>query len=561
MEPRRGERVTDRVQGRRGEAVPPRPVGHGAGAAGRPVTWTAPPRARPAPPLGRRLLRQAKVALVVLSALVVLVTGLGWSAYRQLGGGLSTSDVLDHGGAPDGSLDILLVGMDSRTDAQGNPLPRQVLQALHAGPDTGELNTDTLILVHIPNDTRRRAVAISLPRDSYVDIPGFGMHKINSAYQRGAMTAEQRLRDEGVTGPTLDQLGRQAGRRTLIQTVEQLTGISVDHYAEINLAGFYEITQAVGGVPVCLKAPARDSYSGVDLPAGLQTLQGAQALAFVRQRHGLPRGDLDRIVRQQAFMAGLTHKVLSAGTLADPATLSSLLAAVKKYVVIDQGWDLAGFAQQAAGMSGGAIAFETIPTGRPDLPTPSDGQAVEVDPQQVADFVRSLTGLPPETPSATPPLATPSSPVSAVADVRNASGVTGLAARVLGVLTGSGFSAGETGNAAPRTHSVIRYGSGASDAAQQAADALGGLPTAADSALDPGHVEVLLGADYAGPGYASAGAAGSGYAGSGAAGSGYAGSGYAGSGYGVADTTPSPGPTSAAPPSPPLTGAGVPCVN
>ncbi len=163
----------------------------------------------------------------------------------------------------------------------------------------------------------------------------------------------------------------------------------------MNLAGFAEVTQAVGGVPVCLNAPVRDSYSGANLPAGPQTLEGPAALAFVRQRHGLPRGDFDRVVRQQAFLASLAHEVLSAGTLADPVRLSALIAAVSRYVVVDPTWDLLAFAAQARGLTAGAISFRTIPTGRPNLPTPQDGVAVQVDPGAVRDFVATLSeGVP-----------------------------------------------------------------------------------------------------------------------------------------------------------------------
>jgi len=291
----------------------------------------------------------------------------------------------------DGVTDILLVGLDSRTDAAGNPLPRELFDALDVGPDQGTLNTDTLILVRIPDEAGLPTTAVSIPRDSYVAIPGFGTHKINSAYARAVAAARARLAAQGVTGPALEQQAAQAARRTLITTVEQLTGVSVDHYAEVNLAGFADITQAVGGVPVCLNAPVRDSYSGADFAAGPQTLQGPAALAFVRQRHSLPRGDLDRVVRQQAFLASLAHEVLSTGTLADPAQVSDLIAAVSRYVVVDSGWNLLAFAAQARGLTAGAISFRTIPTGRPNLPTPDEGVAVQIDPRAVQDFVATLS--------------------------------------------------------------------------------------------------------------------------------------------------------------------------
>jgi LCP family protein required for cell wall assembly len=440
-------------------------------------------------------MRAGRVLVAVLSAAVLLVTGYGWSAYHRIDRGLATSDVLGTNRPPDGATDILLVGLDSRTDGHGNPLPQQVLDELSAGTDTGTLNTDTLVLVRVPNDPTAVATAISIPRDSYVDVPGFGTHKINSAYERAMTDARASLEERGVTGADLETQASQAGRRELISTVEQLTGASVDHYAEVNLVGFAEVTRAVGGVPVCLVAPVQDSYSGVDLPAGPQTLEGAQALAFVRQRHGLPRGDLDRIVRQQAFMASLAHQLLSAGTLADPTALAGLISAVDRYIVIDQGWDLLRFATQAQGLTGGNVQFRTIPTGRLALPTPSDGAAVEVNPALVRSFVAGVSS-PSAAASADPGTAASS---AATVDVENASGRSGLAAAVQSVLDDHGMVPGTLGNAATTARSVVRADAATAAAAAQVARILGGLTVVDDGAVAAGHVKIVLGRDYRGP--------------------------------------------------------------
>jgi LCP family protein required for cell wall assembly len=263
-----------------------------------------------------------------------------------------------------------------------------LLDAIHAGPDEGQLHTDTIILLHVPALPGEPAVAVSIPRDSYVALAdGSGKHKINSAYNRGVVAAERELKTQGLTGPELDKRGREAGRSALIATIESLTGTSIDHYAEINLAGFVELTDALGGVPVCLNKPVHDTYSGVDLPAGYQTVSGPVALAFVRQRHGLDGGDLDRIARQQAFIAGLTQRLQSEGALTDPATLSRLLEVVTRHVVIDKGWDVQQAAAQVGRVAGADLRFRTIPTGRPDLETPADGMAVQIDPAAVRAFV------------------------------------------------------------------------------------------------------------------------------------------------------------------------------
>jgi LCP family protein required for cell wall assembly len=344
------------------------------------------------------------VALVSAGALVA--SGVAWSLQQHVSATIVTSDaVAPHPVLLGQAFTALLVGLDARTDANGNPLPPAVLDALHAGPDDGQLHTDTIILLHVPALPGEPAVAVSIPRDSFVTLAdGSGKHKINSAYDRGVVAAEKGLTAQGVTGPELDRRGREAGRAALIATVESLTGMQIDHYAEINLAGFVELTEALGGVPVCLNHPVHDTYSGVDLPAGYQTVNGPVALAFVRQRHGLEGGDLDRIARQQAFIAGLAQRVESEGTLTNPTTLSQLLTVVTDHVVIDKGWDLQQAVAQVGRLAGANITFHTIPTGRPDLPTPVDGVAVQIDPAAVRTFVNEQFGgaPPPATPSASP---------------------------------------------------------------------------------------------------------------------------------------------------------------
>jgi anionic cell wall polymer biosynthesis LytR-Cps2A-Psr (LCP) family protein len=116
-------------------------------------------------------------------------------------------------------------------------------------------------------------------------------------------------------------------------------------------------------------------------------VSGTQALAFVRQRHGLPGGDLDRITRQQVFLASAANRLLSAGTLANPFALDRLTGVLARSVTLDSGWDVLSFATQMQGLSAGSVTFRTIPTGTDELSTPEDGQAVEVDPDQVRSFV------------------------------------------------------------------------------------------------------------------------------------------------------------------------------
>lgn len=408
-------------------------------------------------------------------------------------------DVIGSGGGgpqpADGSRDILLVGLDSRTDAKGNPLPNKLLKQLRAGHENGELNTDTLILLHIPNDGSK-AVALSLPRDSYVDIPGYGQHKINSAYARGKTVKSRELEQSSTTDKKrIDVLANQEGAKTLISTVEQLTGRTIDNYASINLFGFYEITKAIGGVDVCLKNAVTEVKSGADFKAGKQTISGAKALAFVRQRHGLPRGDLDRVVRQQVFMAGLARNTISAGTLTSPTKLGELQQAIERSVVLNRGWNVLDFAKQMSGLTGGQIQFRTIPVQNIDIRTP-DGSAVQVDAAEVQRFVAGLSG---SANAAKPGGQSGPDPANAkiTVDVLNGAGVDGLAASVSEELASKGFTAGTTANADPRDATVVRHAPGEQASAQRVADYLAGNATLEP---DPAHVEgtvtVIIGADY-----------------------------------------------------------------
>nr|WP_026153809.1 LCP family protein [Amycolatopsis methanolica] len=338
--------------------------------------------------------RGGKLVVALVSVAVLTVTWYGWQFIGDPNSGLSTTQVFDeelHAVPLDGAVDILLVGMDSRTDAQGNPLPREVLDMLHAGESDGEKQTDTMILVHIPQDGRR-AVAISFPRDSWVELAGgFGKHKLNGAFVYAYNDRFRELQQQGADLKSADEQAKVAGRKNLIATLETFIGKPgmIDRYAEVNLASFYEVTKALGGVEVCLKAPVRERKSGVDLPAGRQTIEGVQALAFVRQRYDLPGGDLDRIGRQQAFLSGLARRMLSRDVLANPGKLSDVITAVKKSVVLSDNWDLPEFAAQMRGLNGGNIEFRTIPVVGNAVIGGAD--VVRVDPQAVHAFVDQLT--------------------------------------------------------------------------------------------------------------------------------------------------------------------------
>ena len=307
--------------------------------------------------------------------------------------------------SPHGDTNILLLGLDSRRANDGSNLPRKLLDSMHVGSSSsiGGYNTNTMILIHIPADGSR-TVAISIPRDDYVAVPGLGMKKIKEAYGLAKYGSELSLIKKGVLNPEREFLSREVGRTSTIATIHNLFGVPIDHFAEVNLVGFYDLASALGGIQVCLKHAVNDShFSGAVFPAGLQTIAGADALKFVRQRHGLPNGDLDRTHRQQAFITGVITKFRSEGILGDLGKIQALLGVAKKDVVIDSGWDILGFLPQAKSLTGGHITFYTLPI---EGYASRHGQSVNlIDLVKVRAFVKNIFYPPkviPSSPRATP---------------------------------------------------------------------------------------------------------------------------------------------------------------
>ncbi|MGJ7908846.1 LCP family protein [Actinopolyspora sp. H202] len=343
---------------------------------------------------GSRVLRgTARItmrSLLVLASVVTLAgTGLGWTVLGMMENQSNKVDLRSGDSTrrmpEDTATDILLVGSDSRTDAQGNPLPDEVLDMLRTESASG-LNTDTIILLRVPDDGTA-TTAISIPRDTAVQRSGKS-RKINGIYGRTKTTKEDELRAAGGrTRAEIEKLSKRAGIRALTSAVESLTGVGVDHYAEVNLLGFYEVTKALGGVRVCLKRATSDENSGAEFPAGEQTISGGDALAFVRQRHGLPNGDLDRIVRQQVFMAAVADKVLSSGTLTDTGKLRDLMAAARKSVVLDSDWRVLDFVRRMQSLASGDIGFVTIPVEDTTARNSAGRSVVSVDEERVHEFV------------------------------------------------------------------------------------------------------------------------------------------------------------------------------
>jgi LCP family protein required for cell wall assembly len=339
-----------------------------------------------------------------------------------------------------------------------------------------------------------------------------GMGKIKEAYGDAKSFADQKINASGqkVSKATEEAESREVGREATIRAVQKLTGQHIDHLAEVNLVGFYDIVNAIGTIQVCLKAPAYDPImdgagTGINLPAGVSTINAATALQFVRQRFHLPNGDLDRTHRQQAFLSSVTQALKKKGVLGDVGAMQGLFNVVKNDIVIDNGWSVLDFASQASNLTGGNTEFITLPT--TGTVTIAGESALTVDPAVIkntigATFNNDAAVAPPPTTasSSTPPPAAPSTPPTppAVITVYNGTNTTGLALKVSGVLFDAGIPTSKTGNGGNGIqHTVIRYGEGEQAVAQKIQAKLGTKEApVASSSVPKGAVYVTIGYDY-----------------------------------------------------------------
>ena len=462
-----------------------------------------PPRLDPRRPAvagggGRRLTWTGRVLAGLLSLAVLVTSGWGWYLGRVAEATVLRTDAIPSAGneqtvATGAAMNLLLVGNDSRAD-----LTDAQLAELSAGVDAG-VNTDTMILVHVPADGSK-ASFVSFPRDSYVQIPGHGWDKLNAAYAYGSQSAPA-----GASADARSALGAQL----LVQTVSQLSGLRIDHYAEVDLLGFFQLTSVVGGVDVNLcKAVDDHEWSGAVFPAGPQTISGADALKFVRQRHHLPRSDFDRIIRQQVFIAGVLRKMLSDEVVRDLGKQRDLVQAAAKSLTVDQDLDLMQLASQMQSVTAGSIDFQTVPYVGDD--EDADGRyilrledvddlhrffaALSADPAPVA--AAPLTGAP-EAPAAAP-APTPPAPADVTVAVYNGSGTPGLAARAATELKSAGFVVSATGNADSSAHATtqIRFAAGDEALAATLAGAVPGAVTTQATDATRGTLQLVLGADH-----------------------------------------------------------------
>jgi LCP family protein required for cell wall assembly len=308
-----------------------------------------------------RIARRERLLLLALGAISVLTLLVSGSAWMVTGYVSSSFARLDAGtsGTPDsGPVNILVAGVDTR-----GGLTRQQQLRLHVGSVAG-MNTDTMMIVHIPAD-RQSIQVVSLPRDSWVSIPGNGMNKINAAY--------------GLGGPPL-----------MVSTVEQATGLAINDYVEVNFAGFVRVVNELGGVNVCLPFPVDDSDSGLHLSAGLHHVDGVTALKFVRDRHSFATSDLARIADQQQLLASLFAQATASGVLANPVRMQQVVSSVTASVTMDRGLNVTELASELRDIKPGSVSFTTVPIATPDFTTPAGESAVLWDQAAAAALFRRL---------------------------------------------------------------------------------------------------------------------------------------------------------------------------
>ena len=485
--------------------------------------------------------RSGYVASCAFAAIVLAVAGYARYVENQVGG-LASSNV-DTGGPQTGAMNILLMGLESRTDYHGNVLPAALLAAMHAGSVQGVLHggvggqdTNTLILIHIFAGGQK-AVGFSIPRDDLVSYPhptyqGITEGKIDQAYD---FAYNQSLGQTFGSHLTQDQRytqANEAGQAFEIDTVQAVTGVHIDHFLEMNLAGFYNLAAAFGGIEVCVKpAPAgagfpaganltdrdvltgtdnsgfnayRDGYNRKKGGAQYLHLNAGQSLAFVRSRDTLPGIDLGRTTRQQAVIDYVIWKLGHQGVLTSFSQLTSLLGVAQKYVVAPRGWDLPTFASEMHALTGRNLTLSTLPVAStPTVQLNGSRQDVNiVDLPHIRELVQSAFSRPPGSKPKTTrkkPANTASipAPSTVTADVYNGGTTNMLAANVSQALVSAGYKAGAVGSPAAQKQTVraatqVFYGAGAAANAAKIAGYFGVSATAA-STLAAGHVEVLLG--------------------------------------------------------------------
>jgi LCP family protein required for cell wall assembly len=440
-----------------------------------------------------------KVVAAALSLFTVVYLGYLWNTVRGLNNNVQRVQLFEGGRSIDKKTgkvitrydidgkaeNILIVGNDDRS-----ALTLTQARELRVGKDGGSLNTDTMMIVHVPADGTA-ATLISLPRDTYVNIPGYGMNKLNAAYPDGYINASGSHRAKIAAGANL-----------VIQVIENLTGLNIDHFVQVSLLGFVNISDAVGGVTVNMCHAVNDTVphdraiglsggSGLVIGKGEHTIHGVQALEFVRQREQLTGGDVARTARQRYFLTAAFRKVASAGVLFNVGKLEHLVNAVDKSLYVDQNLNMLDLAKQMSNLSANNISGEAIPTDHYEnvIINGYTSNVGIVIPSQVKAFVHKMI-----TSSATSTYqqAKTVAPNTVTVDVRNFGAHNGAAAAAATTLSKAGFKTTVDQTPGSRATTAIEYPAGSEAQAKTLAQY---VPGATVAQANVSSVTLTLGAD------------------------------------------------------------------
>ncbi|MFF8604151.1 LCP family protein [Streptomyces sp. NPDC015232] len=425
-----------------------------------------------------------------LSVVVLAAGGIGHAVVTSLDTGLQRIDPFkDMKNRPQAGhgMNVLVVGTDGR-----DRITEEERRKYRLGGAPCHC-TDTVMLVHISED-RERASVVSLPRDSYAEMPEHtdlttGKHhhahpvKLNAAYAEG--------------GPGLT-----------VRTVESMTGVKIDHYLEVDFTSFMRTVDAVGGVQICTTKPLKDSHTGLDLAAGTHELDGGQALQYVRARHVDGAADIGRMQRQQKFLAALIDRVTSGGVLLNPVRFREVAGTMLNSVRADQGFgtpQLLALAKAMNGFTPASSEFVSVPIGEMSFPVKGIGSTVKWDAAKAQKLFQSLREdrpLSPGRPAAPKgprPVDVDVAPRTIRVQVYNGTGTDGLGGRVDAALRATGFDTTRAPRTAPggREHArtLVEYDPGWDRSAKSLAAALPGAelrPVKGQGAT----LRVTVGADY-----------------------------------------------------------------
>ncbi|WP_436990775.1 LCP family protein [Streptomyces sp. enrichment culture] len=445
-----------------------------------------PPGPPPRPPRRRRGRWAARMA-TALSVLVLAAGGIGHAVVTSLDTGIGRVDAFkDMKNRPTAGhgTNILVVGTDGRDKVTPADKARYRLGGAPCNC------TDTIMLAHISED-RKRASLVSLPRDSYAELPE----------HTDATTGE---RHDGHP-VKLNAAYAEGGANLTVRTVERMTGVKIDHYLEIDFTSFMRTVDAVGGVRICTARPMKDPYTGLDLPAGTHTLDGGKALQYVRSRHVDGASDLGRMERQQRFVAALIDRVAAGGALLNPVRFRQVLDAMAGSVRADRGFgteQMLELAKAMRGLTAASSEFTSVPLAATGMRVEGIGSTVRWDAPRAQELFAALRE---DRPLATRPAKT--EPRRTVVDVPprdirvqvyNGTQVRGLGARVDAALRATGFDTTRTPYNADRrdtTRTVVRYDPRWDRSAKSLAAALPGAELRAVAGQGP-LMKVTAGTDF-----------------------------------------------------------------